>query len=275
MMNKDTIIIEPVGGLCNRMRMIVSAWHAAEGTGKRLFMLWRNDAGCNCSYSKLFNLPESLHSYIANSSPAKKLINQIPKLFRKSAFFTDDDLLHWKSEGKSFEMLSRPGSIYIRSCETLYSYEDQHFPPFDYSIFRTKQDILSALPGIFTETDRPGLIGIHIRRTDNTLSIQNSPLELFMKNMDREMDENHNNCVFFIASDDSEIKSLLLNRYGSEHIFTRTGIELSRAAQNGIRDAYIDLLCLSKCSKIYGSYWSSFSECAAEIGNIPLFICKQ
>ena len=254
------------------MRVIASAYHVAETENKKLVLFWKNDTGCNCSYRELFNLPENIQGIVVNGFFPKKFLKLIPIIMGKNRFFTDKDIKLWKEKNKAHEFLSKPENIYIRTCETLYKTTDEHFPPLDYTIFHPVSAISDSLPKIFDHTN---LIGIHIRRTDNIASIENSPLELFMKNMDREMDENNGNCIFFIASDDSESKSLLLKRYGSKHIFTRTGIELSRAEQNGIRDAYIDLLCLSKCSKIYGSYWSSFGRCAAHIGNIPLIICKK
>lgn len=39
--------------------------------------------------------------------------------------------------------------------------------------------------------------------------------------------------------------------------------------------AMIDILCLSRTLKIYGSFYSSFSEYAANMGNIPLVIVKK
>ena len=39
--------------------------------------------------------------------------------------------------------------------------------------------------------------------------------------------------------------------------------------------AMVDLYCLAKCSKIYGSHGSSFSDVAARIGNIPLKVMKK
>ena len=48
--------------------------------------------------------------------------------------------------------------------------------------------------------------------------------------------------------------------------------ELSREKEEGIKDALVDMLCLSKTSRIIGSFWSSFSEVSAEIGRIPLTI---
>lgn len=71
--------------------------------------------------------------------------------------------------------------------------------------------------------------------------------------MDRELDEN-GDVKFFLATDDSETKAVLKERYPYA-VYTRSSIDLARDSQSGIKDAYIDLFCLSKCNKIYSSYW--------------------
>lgn len=49
----------------------------------------------------------------------------------------------------------------------------------------------------------------------------------------------------------------------------------ARQDENGIADAVVDLFILSRTQRLYGSYWSSFSEVAAQIGNIPLEIVRK
>lgn len=51
-------------------------------------------------------------------------------------------------------------------------------------------------------------IGVHIRRTDNVVSIQSSPLEKFTSMMDAEIKKN-SNTRFYVASDDDEVKECL------------------------------------------------------------------
>ena len=51
--------------------------------------------------------------------------------------------------------------------------------------------------------------------------------------------------------------------------------EMNRDTPNGIRDAVVDLYCLSKTKYIYGSYWSSFSDIAARIGEIRLITLNK
>ena len=50
--------------------------------------------------------------------------------------------------------------------------------------------------------------------------------------------------------------------------------EFSRTDVKGVQDAVIDLYSLAASCKIYGSYFSSFSDIAARIGDIPLKVIR-
>lgn len=107
-------------------------------------------------------------------------------------------------------------------------------------------------------------IGIHIRRTDHKLAIQNSPLYLFTDQMEQILKEEPNT-YFYLATDDADVESQLSAKFPLiEHKCFSD--EKSRKTENGMKDAYIDMLCLSRCGKIYGSYQSTFSNMAAVIG---------
>ena len=268
-MNSQLLLVEPTGGLCNRFRVIVSARLAAEKNHKALTVLWRNTSDCSCSAADLFTLPEDVKVVNLNNLIEQKAYNQIIKIKYKNKY-NDNDTADWMTKGTTDNYLQSADPIYIRTCVALYGYD--HPEIYDYSIIQPKADIMADAES-FVNGKR--MIGIHIRRTDNQISIDNSPLELFFAEMDKELAEHQSNCTFFIATDEDEIKQKMLSKYGEEHILTRAGIDLSRSSAQGIRDAYVDLLCLSKCEKIYGSYWSSYSECASMMGHIPLIICKK
>ena len=51
-------------------------------------------------------------------------------------------------------------------------------------------------------------------------------------------------------------------------------IELRRNTLDGMQAAVIDLFCLANTNRIYGSYWSSFSEIAAQIKKAELVIVQ-
>ena len=85
--------------------------------------------------------------------------------------------------------------------------------------------------------------------------------------MDFALDRNPS-VKFFVATDDDATKKELVKRYGNA-IYTRNNVS-ERNSRNGVVDAVVDLFLLAGCKKgIFGSYWSSFSEVAANIGWVP------
>ena len=48
------IIIQPLGGLCNRMRVIVGAAELAKHLHRQLVVIWTQDATLNARFSDLF-----------------------------------------------------------------------------------------------------------------------------------------------------------------------------------------------------------------------------
>ena len=115
-------------------------------------------------------------------------------------------------------------------------------------------------------------IGVHVRRTDNILSVNESPIELFYKYIDDEL-KNHNGMTIYLATDSENVKRDFRNRYGN--LVITSDNEADRGSVEGIQDGIVDLYSLSETSRIYGSYGSSFSELAAEIGGIPLTIVRR
>ena len=47
------IYIEPLGGLCNRMRAVNSALCLAELTKQKMVIVWRENEELNCPYTAL------------------------------------------------------------------------------------------------------------------------------------------------------------------------------------------------------------------------------
>ena len=103
-------------------------------------------------------------------------------------------------------------------------------------------------------------------------SIKGSPLEGFIEAMSRDLiaDSETN---FFLATDDAEVEKVLIKRFPGK-IITYKKV-YSRQEVKGVQDAMVDLYCLSRTNKIYGSFYSSFSEIASRIENIPLEIIKK
>lgn len=107
-------------------------------------------------------------------------------------------------------------------------------------------------------------IGIHIRRTDHVTATSVSTLEKFTNLMDCILLEDPET-NFFLSTDDSDTKDDLIDRYGDKILYN---IVSSYARDNSDAAIYavVDLYCLSRTKKIYGSHQSSFSQTAADIG---------
>ena len=108
---------------------------------------------------------------------------------------------------------------------------------------------------------------MHIRRTDNALSIEHSPLDLFFDCLDQELAAHSDLCIY-LATDSEEVKQAMRARYGERIVCAES--KADRSTTEGIREGIADLWTLARTQKIYGSFHSSFSELAAELGNIPL-----
>ena len=118
----------------------------------------------------------------------------------------------------------------------------------------------------------PHTIGVHIRRTDNTVSIESSPLQLFIDSMDKALDADPR-CMFYVATDDVGVKEQLIERYGRRILSPY--YDLRRNSTQGMRDAVVDLFCLASTKEILGSTYSTFSTDAAAIYDIPLTIVTK
>jgi hypothetical protein len=147
-------------------------------------------------------------------------------------------------------------------------------PPF-YEDLKPKQGLLDeaekTFAGITGDSGAGRVVGVHIRRGDNDASIQVSPLELFVERMRREVND-HPEARFFLATDDPDTERVVMSELPGR--VTIRSKDFSRNRASGVEDALVDLLVLSKCSLVLGSYWSSFSQTAAEMGGAELEIVR-
>lgn len=130
--------------------------------------------------------------------------------------------------------------------------------------FIVKKKILKKIPKFICSNT----IGVHIRRTDNTIAIKNSPSELFYEKIKLEIEQNKN--VKFYCSSDSEEEIIKLTIQFPNRIIYQENCVRNRKSTDGINSAVVDLYSLSMCHKILGSDWSAFSWMASKINGIPL-----
>lgn len=258
----------PQGGLCNRMRSLDSAMAIAQAAGVELVVEWYKDPNLMSEkFENIFEMPSDINKIITKNymGPLGKLQKTIQKRLNKIKYkncFYEKDLVLFLDGGGDLSELAKSGSLCIASCA--HFYKD---PPF-FQKFRPVAAITKKVNEIMSDSNN--VIGIHIRRDDHIEAIKRSPLELFEKAMNEEI-SNHSDVKFFIATDSVETEDQLKNLYG-DRILTHPKSSLDRDDVAAIKDAMIDLYCLSETSKIIGSYGSSFSDVASQIKGIELVI---
>jgi hypothetical protein len=111
-------------------------------------------------------------------------------------------------------------------------------------------------------------IGVHARRGDNRTATRSSTTEGFLAAIAERLC--HRPLArLFVASDDSNFVTAVRAAY-PDIVLAREHINRDRHHPEGIRDALVDLLMLSRCQEILGSVHSSFSECAAAFHGVEL-----
>jgi hypothetical protein len=268
------IIIEPFGGMANRMRFIASGVWLKEKLADELVVIWNEDADLTCPYHLLF---EQQDSFVVRNKRRSDIfihsLNQPAGLnnfqiyirnktlsYNHCLSFKDVSQLlsHAAFEGHEIPEVSR--DVYIRSGlefgDTFHTLKK--FQPIS-ELKRKINDIVKCFDAY--------TIGVHIRRTDHHWSIDNSPVEKFIEKMWEEIAAN-SRVSFFLCTDDALVENQLKKEFNNR-VFCYEK-ELSRRTVNGMQDALVEMYCLSNTSKILGSYWSSFSETSAQINDVQL-----
>lgn len=289
------IYLEPFGGLGNRIRAIDSAITFCKRFARDLTIIWNINHELGCSFYDLYkplqinNLNINIVEFRQYVPALKKGIVSLPKIGRiipsikkqnyiSSQYLSEQhnqstqnslketELVFYKRiENKLSNIFSDKQSNYkIRSCYRLCKCENQ------YDNFIPADEINSKI--LDKEKLLKNSIGIHIRRTDHERAILHSTTDKFLKLMNEILLKDSNK-IFFLSTDSEEEKQKLINEFGDRIIYNTIG-SYKRSNVDAIKDAMLDMYCLSKTEKIYGSYYSTFSLVAAEIGKIDIISVK-
>jgi len=273
------ITLHPYGGLANRLRTIISAISVATQANQELEIIWEENKDLYCPYHLLFKeishfvLKKKtkklrfLKSNNQNTTLRKVLARIINQFVGYDYVIEEKDFsLYWKGDLNIIEKAKRYKKVYIHTCEEFH--EENKY----YQLLRPIEVLQTRIDRISNSFDQ-NTIGIHIRRGDNTESVERSPLKLFEDKIKNEIEQN-SAVKFYLATDDLTVEQELFERFG-ESRFIVMEKTLNRNTVSGIQDALVEMFCLSRTAKIYGSYWSSFSAVSASIGGCRLEIVKD
>lgn len=263
------IIVKPEAGLANRLRVIDSAIDLTTKYKMKLHVIWELNRSCNCKFSDLFVVPKELDRLTElRRGLVIRILNGLAPIYFShfnNYYLDQKETQNVMRQNDGFKALSNYKTVYIRTSSRFY--RPPSLPHF--FSFCPKESIQNAINSYREEN----LIGVHVRRADNEISIAHSPIGKFIESMNNEIGKDKN-VKFFLATDDPAIEIELRTIFPNK-IVTHYKKSLDRNNPLAIKDAVIDLYCLSNCRKIIGSYWSSFTDIAAEINGIDRTIIKE
>jgi len=265
------IVFYPRCGLANRMRVIDSAINLCTQFEKPYRIYWLKDSELNCNFSSIWKPIRGLRESNIALLPLFFKLHRRSKLFRFLLSYLDS----WHILKIFNEMEYEEWLQLIQMPEKFQAYRHIIVSSFSAfypsSVFRT--NLFNLKPNLIFKVEEEtsafddDTIGIHIRRTDNALSIKQSPLSLFEERMNKDLNTNPN-MKFYVASDASDIKHYLKDCF-KDKVILSNGV-LERNTEAGILQAVVELYALSRTSKILGSYYSSFSVMASNLGSISM-----
>ena len=271
------MIVEPCAGLGNRLLGLASAYAVAQRLNRELVVVWKREVGCNIKASDLFDLPMQVVEISENGlkkEPVAQLLgDRTKKKWRgKASLFLEcedvERILKEQGYEGLFAVLQKEPVVYFKTFGPVCEVNAD-----TYRFLKPAPAILEKGKTLFARLDSH-TVGVHVRRTDHTDAIANSPLSLFIERMQQELAADEKT-TFFVATDEASVKEELREALADKMlIFYEKGI-IDRDSKEGLEDALIEMLALSKCRKILGSYNSTFSLLPSYIGNIPLEVVSR
>lgn len=283
----NRLLLNPLGGLANRMRFIAASLTLAKEIGAAYRIIWLRNWEIGASFEQIFDVPDDLSGLIDYPSSLRySLLYSIPR--KKNLYFSsltrrrfalaiDDssspmiDIIRGDSSDERLRgmlcAVKSRGDVLIQGGTNIYTYSAEYYK----SLFKLKRDLQFRVDEVVGRLGQHA-VGVHIRRTDNKMSIDNSPESVFEKAMLKEL-ENSPSTKFYLATDSEDVKARFKAKFG-ERVLVSSSVA-RRDTLAGIEDAAVEMFVLAHTTKIYGSFYSSFSEAAAMLGDIPLVILKS
>ena len=274
----NDIWIQPDAGLGNRLNCIYTGLYYSRKYGKKLHIVWTRENCCNVPFEKLFEPMENVEvhtlfllgkrpGYILRSYLGARQLKEL----KENMDFLDAGATRYLyidgGEEAVCTKLEQDKPVLFMSSGPFCDIE--HFAQMRREIC-PKKEIRDRVDMILEPYRGKRLVGIHIRRTDHQTAIDKSPVEKFTEFMDRQGEDTY----FYLATDDETIRQELEVRY---KLIPRMPFakSVTRKSSDGMRDAYVEMLCLAGCECILGSFGSTFSMIAAFMGECRLDFAGQ
>jgi len=263
--------VELQGGLANRLRALWSAHAFALRYHRSVLVIWPVCADLGCPAELLFRLNSPLH--LIQVKPDRRLDRWLLRLARWLLSSLRLGLNKPVIPGQPWGDPPRyaPRGVPFQWIQTCAEFEDSTGLP---APFQPESDLLHAAKDRLASArhDDAPLIGLHVRRADHQLATAHSQTSHFLEAMQARL-RDQPSTRFLLCTDDPQEVACFEEAFG-ERLSWFPPACLDRAQTASGPAAMIDLLTLSGCDAILGSYLSSFSLLAARYGGIPLEIVE-
>ncbi|MDD4939185.1 MAG: hypothetical protein PHE18_04395 [Candidatus Omnitrophica bacterium] len=269
-MNKYIIAVT-YGGLCNRIKCLLSSMRLAEKYSKRLALFWPRDPDCNCSFSDLF----------------ENKIDEVDRKQLEALACKDGDSRDYEI-CKTWRLLTLPEDNLPSRFSRVFPSERGGEIDFEYERIPlpVRGEFLKHIKRLapkryiadkieeFSQNFDGSITSINIRTWE-----KEERRHLFNEgNVWRIIERQEEKSRFFIVCDSPEFVKKIITKYKDRVLYyPRRTYPGDRNSREGIEDALIELYLLSKSDKIKASLWSTFSEmawwlggCKAAVEVIPL-----
>lgn len=240
------IVVEAYGGLGNRLKVLVSAMCAGKDLGKDARVIWLVKSDCGAKFTELFDL---------SGGPLPPRVFVHNELSVGYVQHDCDTQTQWDA------VKGTKTVTYLKAGARFHTTADADFVSF-LKGFKAQKVVLDAVAAL---GDLSGVVGVHIRSKENTVSVTGSPQSAFVAAMNARP-----TAKFFVASDSDTVRAELEAQFPGRILTVAK--DLSRGSKQGLQDALKDFVALSKCSEILGSKGSSFSEMAGLYGGVNVTV---
>lgn len=268
-MNK-AIGLDINNGLANRMRVLDCFLDLADRHDRRIVLYWPKEFALYVDFEELFEIPERFIKIVSFDLLHSRTHRYVRRIFNWLVYLLYSRVYQQKeieylAKTKKYQSILKKRKPFIRTVTRLY------IPDKPYAFLTPVKELRDEIDK-FTSRFDDNVVGVHIRQGDNYAAKQMSPLSLFISRIQAELETNEN-IRFFLATDDPGIRDQLKKEFPDKLLLRETS-SFARNEASGIKDALVDIYCLSRTRKIFGSFHSSFSEEAALLGGIRLEVIK-
>lgn len=282
------LVLVPKNGLANRIRAIEAGAAFCARNQCRFAVEWWREPDCNAEFAALFEPPSSFA--LRERAFQAGRVGRFQRGLLKTAYLAlgyrwidDADVLWWDHQAGRQALAPWRRIVADRRrlptrCSRLVLRTHRAFaqPALGWTALQPRCELLAESRAVLSRAGAPPgaghWIGVHIRRADHAAAKQHSPTVAFIDAIEWHLAERPG-ALLFLATDSPAEESALRQRFGPR-LVTAAKQHWQRSTSDGVRAAMIDLLCLSLCDVILGSYWSSFSDVAARLGGTELEVVR-